>query len=47
MIEKNIDHDYSLLCDECGTEVDDVFDSFEEAVAFNTIKEIPLLQVGV
>jgi Fe2+ or Zn2+ uptake regulation protein len=38
MIEKNIDHDYSLLCDECGTEVDDVFDSFEEAVAFKKDK---------
>jgi hypothetical protein len=38
MIEKNIDHDYSLICDECGTEADGVFDSFEEAVAFKKDK---------
>ena len=39
MIEKNIDHDYSLLCDECGEEADEAFESFSEAVEFRKNKE--------
>ena len=38
MIEKNTYYDYSLLCDECGTEADEEFESFEEAVEFKRQK---------
>jgi len=38
MIERNYYSDYSLLCDECGTEADEEFESFEEAVYFKKDK---------
>jgi hypothetical protein len=39
MIEKDGEHEFTLICDECGTETDEVFDSFTDVVDFKKNKE--------